>query len=101
MTARVVRLREPVVRRTKAGDPVETLAEITLRPPKLGDLVAAMDAAGGSTAVGTLTLHLAARCSGLTPGELGELGLLDGAEVMEAVAGFMPPGLRAGTDGSM
>jgi hypothetical protein len=95
-----IRLRTPIERRTTEGRIAERIEALTLRKPKLGDLVAAMDAAGGDRAMGTLTLHLAARCTGMSPGDLAELDLQDGAEVMEAVAGFMPAGLRNGTDGS-
>jgi hypothetical protein len=96
-----IKLRQPIERRSaQTGQVVDSVAELTLRPLKLGDLVAAMDAAadGGK---GTMTLHLAARCCGVSAAELSEIGIEDGMEVMEAVAGFIPAGLRSGTAGSM
>lgn len=97
----VVDLRTPIVRKTKEGKVVETIASLTLRKPKLGDLVEALDASGGEKSPGTLVLHLAARCAGVTPGELADLDMEDGAAVLQAVTGFMPAGLLNGTGGSL
>jgi hypothetical protein len=96
-----ITLGQPIERRAaESGRLIERITELTLRPPTLGDLVAAMDAAGGAAAPGTLTLHLAARLAGLSPRDLEGLSLADGAEVLAAVTGFMPAGLLAGTSGS-
>jgi hypothetical protein len=95
-----VTLRAPIERKTRDGKVVETIAELTIRKPKLGDLTDALDAAGGIDKQGTLILHLAARCTGITPGELAALELEDGSAVLEAVTGFMPAGLLTGTAGS-
>lgn len=98
--ARLV-LREPIQRVSKqTGQVVDSIAEITLRRPKLGDLVAAMEAAGAGASAGSMTLHLAARLSGIPAAELSELDMEDGAALMELVAGFMPAGLKTGTGGS-
>lgn len=95
-----ITLGQPIERRAaESGRLIERITELTLRPPTLGDLVAAMDAAGG-TAPGTLTLHLAARLAGLSPRDLEGLSLADGAEVLAAVTGFMPAGLLTGSSGS-
>ena len=95
-----IALRQPIERRSaQTGKVVDSVAELLLRPLKLGDLVAAMDAAGEG-GKGTMTLHLAARCCGVGAAELAELGIEDGMEVMDAVAGFIPAGLRTGTAGS-
>ena len=97
MTDRVIKLRQPIeLRSAKTGEVISSITELTLRPPKLGDLVAAMDAAGGGKSAGTMTLHLAARCTGVSAADLEGLGLDDGAELLEAVAGFMPAGLGTG-----
>lgn len=94
-------LKEPITRVSKqTGQVVDTIAEIQLRRPKLGDLVAAMDASGAGAAKGSMTLHLAARLSGIPAAELGDLGIEDGVALMELVAGFMPAGLQTGTGGS-
>jgi hypothetical protein len=94
-------LKEPIQRVSKqTGQVVDSIAEITLRRPKLGDLVAAMEAAGAGASAGSMTLHLAARLSGIPAAELSELGLEDGAALMELVAGFMPAGLKTGMVGS-
>jgi len=98
-----LKLQQPIERRSKAtGEVVDSIAELHLRPMKMGDLVAAMDAAGAvaASAPGTLTLHLAARCAGVSPHDLEELGIADGFAVFEAVQGFMPAGLKTGTSGS-
>ena len=95
--ATVITLRQPIeLRSTRTGEVVSRIAELTLRPLTLGDLVAAMDAAGGGKAAGTMTLHLAARSTGVSVADLEGLGLEDGAELLEAVAGFMPAGLGTG-----
>jgi hypothetical protein len=97
VTPRTIKLRQPIeLRSAKTGDVISSIAELTLRSPKLGDLVAAMDAAGGGKSAGTMTLHLAARCTGVSAADLEGLGLEDGAELLEAVAGFMPAGLGTG-----
>jgi hypothetical protein len=96
-----IALRQPIELRSKAtGQVVDSLGELVMRPLKLGDLVAAMDAAGGGKDIGTMTLHLAARSCGVSAEQLAELGLEDGAEVLNAVTDFMPAGLRTGTAGS-
>jgi hypothetical protein len=95
-----ITLRQPIERRSAStGQVVDSVAELVLRPLKLGDLVAAMDAAADA-GKGTMTLHLAARCCGVTAAEMADLGIEDGMEVMDAVAGFIPAGLRTGTAGS-
>lgn len=101
MAAQVtVKLRGPIERRSKeTGQVLERIEELVIRPLKLGDLVAAMDASGGGRDLGTLTLHLAARACGVPAGDLAELGMEDGQEVLDAVTGFMPAGLKAGTKG--
>jgi hypothetical protein len=98
---RTITLRQPIELRSKDGDKVvASIAELTMRRPTLGDLVAGMDAAGGAEARGTMLLHIAARACGVSPGDLAQLSLEDGSEVMEAIAGFMPAGLPTGTAGS-
>ncbi len=101
MSAGKLTLMEPIQRVSKqTGQVVDSITEITLRRPKLGDLVAAMDAAGSKASSGSMTLQLAARLSGIPAAELEELGMEDGQALLELVAGFMPAGLRTGTGGS-
>lgn len=96
----VLELEEPIrLISAETGQVVSEIAELRVRPPKLGDLVAAMDAAGGANP-GTLTLHLAARLTGVPMRDLEGLGLADGGRLLDAVSGFMPAGLRTGTGGS-
>lgn len=97
MTSLTLKLRQPIeLRSAKTGAVISRIEELTLRAPKLGDLVAAMDAAGGNKSPGTMTLHLAARCTGMSAADLEGLCMEDGAELLEAVAGFMPAGLGTG-----
>lgn len=96
-----VKLRTPIERKTTDGKVVETIAELTLRKPKLGDLIEALDAGGGDKSPGTMLLHLASRCAGVSPADLAGLDLEDGAAVLQAVQGFMPAGLLNGTAGSL
>lgn len=101
MTAGSLTLLEPIQRISKqTGQVVDSITVITLRRPKLGDLVAAMDGAGAKASPGSMTLHLASRLSGIPAAELEDLGIEDGAALMELVADFMPAGLRTGTGGS-
>lgn len=94
-------LLEPIQRVSKqTGEVVDSITEIHLRRPKLGDLVAAMEAAGPGASSVSMTLQLAARLSGIPAAELNELCMEDGAALLELVAGFMPAGLRTGTGGS-
>jgi len=94
-------LLEPIQRVSKqTGEVVDSITEIHLRRPKLGDLVAAMEAAGANATSVSMTLHLAAQLSGIPAAELRELCMEDGAALLELVAGFMPAGLRTGTGGS-
>jgi hypothetical protein len=96
-----IKLRQPIERRSAiTGEVVERIPTIVLRPPLLGDLVRALDASGGGKEVGTLTLHLAAICSGHGVRDIEGLGLEDGMEVFAAMTGFMPAGLPTGTSGS-
>jgi hypothetical protein len=97
VTDDILTLKEPLeLRSAKTGEVINTIATLTLRKPKLGDLVAAMDAAGGTKEPGTMTLHLASRITGMPVRDLAELGLEDGAALLERVAGFMPAGLTGG-----
>lgn len=92
-------LREPLeMLSAKDGAVVSRIAELRLRPPRLGDLVAAMDEAGQSP--GTMVLHIAARCTGVAARDLANLGLEDGADLLAAVQDFMPAGLLTGKGGS-
>jgi hypothetical protein len=92
-------LQEPIeIVSAKDGSVVSTITEITLRKPKLGDLVAAMD--GGAAGKGTMTLILASRLSGLAPQDIEKMGMADGMKLLEAVADFIPAGLPTGKNGS-
>jgi hypothetical protein len=95
-----ITLAEPIrLVSAETGQVLNEVTTITLRAPRLGDLVAAMDAAG-ATQPGTMTLHLAARLSGLPVRDLEGLSLADGARLLDAVSGFMPAGLLTGGTGS-
>lgn len=101
MSARpTIHLATPIERRSaKTGEVIDRVTELTLRPLTLGDLVAALDASGGSKAAGTMTLHLAALSTGLSATELSGLDLEDGSKVLQAIGDFMPAGLKTGTAG--
>jgi hypothetical protein len=95
-----IHLAKPIERRSaKTGEVIDRVTELTLRPLTLGDLVAAMDASGGSKAGGTMSLHLAALSTGMTTTELSGLDLEDGSKVLQAIGDFMPAGLKTGTAG--
>lgn len=91
-------LEEPIdLISAKDGAVLSRITELTLRAPRLGDLVAAMD---GGRAPGTMVLTLASRCSGVPAADLAKLSLADGARLLEAVQGFLPAGLLNGSGGS-
>lgn len=93
-------LRAPIERRSaRSGAVVDSIAELRFRPLLLGDLTHAIDAAGPGNQ-GALLLQLAARSAGVSAEDLAGLGIEDGMAVMEAVQGFMPAGLRTGTNGA-
>ncbi|HEY4254586.1 MAG TPA: phage tail assembly protein [Roseomonas sp.] len=90
----------PIERRSaRTGAVVDRIAELRFRPLLLGDLTAALDAAGAGNQ-GALMLQLAARSAGIAAEDLAGLGIGDGMAVMEAMQGFMPAGLQTGTNGA-
>lgn len=96
-----IRLREPIERRSAAtGQVIESIPEITLRAPVLGDMVRALDASEGGKNSGTMTMHLAAACAGLSVRDVEGLALDDGMRVFAAVMDFMPAGLPTAASGS-
>jgi hypothetical protein len=93
-----LKLSAPIQRISKTtGEVVDAIAELTFRPLKFGDMVAAMDASEGKQ--GTLVLHLAARSCGMSASDIEGLPMADFAPIMAVVTGFMPAGLPTGPTG--
>ena len=96
-----MRLKHPIQRiSASTGQVVDEVSELVFRRPKLGDLIAAMDAAGPGAPRGTVILALAARLAGVSTRDLEGLDIEDGLAVIDEVGGFMPAGPRTGSDGS-
>jgi hypothetical protein len=95
---KTIHLSNPIQRRSAmTGEVVDRVAELTLREPTAGDMVDALDEAGGDTRrIGSLTRALACRCAGISRADFDALSLDDGSRLMEAVAGFLPAGPKIG-----
>ena len=79
-----MRLRQPIQRiSASTGQVVDEVAELVFRRPKLGDLIAAMDAAGPGAPRGTVILALAARLAGVSQRDLEGLDIEDGMAVID------------------
>ncbi len=96
-----VPLKKPVEIKTKAGEVIEKITKITLRPLQGGDFLSALDAAAnpdGSVKPGTLLRHLAVKSSGLAADRVNRLDVKNGDmfAVLEAVQSFLPDGRVTG-----
>jgi hypothetical protein len=95
---KIVNLTEPLERKAKDGDEVlDKVDKVMVRRLKTGDLLNAIDGAGGKDNPGTLLRHLTSRATRLSLKEVDDLCLEDGMAVMEAVESFLPASLRTGT----
>lgn len=93
-------LAEPIILRdAKTGTEIHRIAEVTFRPPRAGDMAAAVDAmAGGGN--GTMILALAARCTGLTRAQVEDLSVADFLALSEVATRFLEPFLPTGKTAS-
>lgn len=82
----------------KDGSVVSRIEKVTVHPPRLGDLVKALDA--GMDAQGTMLLNLASSMCRLPKQDIERMSLEDGARLLGVVQGFMPAGLMTGKNGS-
>ncbi|MBX9594289.1 MAG: phage tail assembly protein [Roseomonas sp.] len=93
-----IKLSQPIELRAKAtGEVIDSLRELTLRPPNAGDMADALDEAGGDMKrVGSMTRFLACRCCGITPAQFNALPIADGIALITAAATFLPSGQETG-----
>jgi hypothetical protein len=98
---RTVLLTQPFELKAKDSDDVlEKIDKVMVRPLKTGDLLSAIDGAGGKDNPGTLLRHLTSRATRLTLNQIDNLCLEDGMAIFDAVESFLPASLRTGADAS-
>jgi hypothetical protein len=94
---KTIPLSTPIERRSKdSGKVLDAITELTLQPLKTGDLLAAIDHAGGEERAGKITGYLIARSARLKVQEVNDLPIEDGMKLLDAVKDFLPASLRTG-----
>jgi len=84
------------IKAKETGELLESISSVPVRRLKTGDLLSAIDAAGGDDKPGTLLRYLTSRATRLTLKQVDDLELDDGVQIFEAVESFLPNSLRTG-----
>lgn len=89
-------LTTPIEVRTKAGEVIETIAELVSRPSKGEAWRLALNAGGPQQDVGNVIVALACWHFRLTQQQFDQLDGADSLKVIAAAQDFLPPGLLTG-----